>query len=159
MLLLEIVATGVVATALADGWQQLQRPLTSISPANWAITGRWVLGFRHGRLVDHGIAGRAPIAGEAAAGWLFHYVIGIAYAALYLGYHVLTATPPSLSSGIVFGVLTTAAPFLLMKPAMGSGLFGLRVANPWPGLFLTTTTHIVFGAGLYAGAMLARSLS
>lgn len=159
MNLLEILAVGVVATAASDIWQQAQRPVTGIPAANWPVTGRWVLGWREGRLYDPMIGSRTRLTGEATVGWLFHYLIGVIYGGiyLYLAYAVFN-TLPTLLNGLIFGLITLAAPFLLMKPALGGGLFGLKAPEPRKGLFLSISAHAVFGAGLYVGELLYRGL-
>ncbi|MBM7329233.1 DUF2938 family protein [Agrobacterium sp. S2] len=160
MTLLETVIVGVVATMASDIWQQIQRPVTGIAPANWPVTGRWVLGFREGRIFDPGVGARAPLPGEAMVGWTFHYAIGIIYAAMYLGFlHFVMRTEPTLLNGLIFGLLTLAAPFLFMKPALGAGLFGLKAPNPAKGMFLSVSAHSVFGIGLYWGELLYRTIA
>jgi len=160
MNLLEILTAGVVATAASDIWQQAQRPVTGIPAANWPVTGRWVLGFREGRVVDPSVGTRASLPGEAAVGWMFHYFIGFVYAAIYLGFlYFVMNGEPTLLNGLVFGLLTLGAPFLFMKPALGGGLFGLKAPNPAKGLFLSISAHSVFGVGLYWGELLYRAMA
>lgn len=159
MNLLEILAVGVVATAASDTWQQVQKSITGIPAANWPVTGRWVLGWRHGRLYDPMIGKRPSLKGEAAVGWSFHYLIGIIYGAIYLGLIYATSMVPTLFNGLIFGLVTLAAPFLLMKPALGGGLFGLKASSPGKGLFLSISAHAVFGIGLYSGELLYRTFA
>lgn len=105
-----------------------QKPLTGIPAANWPVTGRWVIGWRDGRIYDPMIGKRPSLKGEAPVGWAFHYLIGAAYAALYLSVVVVIAkTVPTLLNGLLFGLVTLLAPFLFMKPALGGGFFGLRL--------------------------------
>lgn len=159
MNLLEILAVGVVATAASDIWQQMQKPITGIPAANWPVTGRWVLGWRQGRLYDPMIGKRPSLKGESAVGWSFHYLIGIIYGAIYLGLIYAASMVPTLFNGLIFGLITLAAPFLLMKPALGGGLFGLKASNPGKGLFLSISAHAVFGIGLYTGELLYRAFA
>lgn len=160
MIALEILLVGVIATAASDLWQQIQKAVTGIPAGDWPVTGRWVVGFREGRIFDPEVAKRPAIPGEAVVGWSFHYVIGVIYGAVYLGFVYLVAhSQPNWVNGLVFGLVTLAAPFLFMKPAMGGGLFGLKAPNPSNGLFLSITTHAVFGLGLYWGALLYRALA
>ena len=159
MNILEILAVGAVATAASDIWQQVQRPLTGIPEANWPVTGRWVLGWREGRMYDPAIGTRPSLTGEAAVGWGFHYLIGVIYGAIYLGFvYYVANTIPTLLNGLIFGLVTLAAPFLLMKPALGGGLFGLKAPNPGKGMFLSITAHAMFGVGLYWGELLFQHL-
>jgi len=156
----EIFLVGIVATIVSDLWQQIQKPVTGIPASNWPVTGRWVIGFRKGRIYDPGVAKSPSIPGEAVVGWTFHYVIGVIYGSLYLGFVYLVAySQPNWLNGFVFGLVTLAAPLLFMKPAMGGGLFGLKAPNPSKGLFLSITTHATFGLGLYWGVLLYRALT
>jgi len=156
MNLLEILVVGVAATAASDIWQQVQKPITGIPAANWPVTGRWVLGWRQGRLYDPMVGKRPSLEGEAAIGWSFHYLIGIIYGAIYLVLIYEASMVPTLFNGLIFGLVTLAAPFLLMKPAMGGGFFGLKASNSGKGLFLSISAHAVFGIGLYLAELLYR---
>ncbi|MGU3399886.1 DUF2938 family protein [Brucellaceae bacterium D45D] len=159
MTLSEVLIVGIIATVASDIWQQVQRPITGIAPANWPVTGRWVMGFRYGRVFDPGVSVRPSVPGEAFVGWAFHYFIGIIYAGMYLGFlRFFNNTQPTLLNGLTFGLITLAAPFLFMKPALGGGFFGLRTPNPAKGLFLSITAHSVFGVGLYLGVLLYQAL-
>ncbi|MCJ2182519.1 DUF2938 domain-containing protein [Novosphingobium sp. 1949] len=157
MLVFEVVATGLVATLAGDAWHVFLRRAFGLPVGSWASAGRWVCGFRHGRLIDVGLRNRPPVAHENAIGWAFHYAVGLLYAALYLaGLRVIDpALAPTLANALLFGLVSLAAPMLFMKPALGGGLFGWRAARPWRGFWITVSTHLVFGAGLYAGWCLA----
>jgi hypothetical protein len=53
---------------------------------------------------------------------------------------------------LTVGLLTVAAPFLVMQPAMGAGLAARRTPNPNMSRLRSLATHGVFGAGLYGSA-------
>lgn len=160
MNLVEIALVGLVATAASDLWQQAQKPFTGIPAANWPLTGRWVLGWREGRLCDPVIGTRPPLRGEALVGWTFHYLIGLIYGAMYLAMvSILADARPTPLNALIFGLATLIAPFLLMKPALGGGLFGLKAANPARGLFLSISAHAVFGLGLFGGELIYRAIA
>lgn len=148
----EVVITGVTATALADLWQQALSHLSGWPAANWRLIGRWVGGMRHGVFMHHAIDEARPVAGEAAIGWIFHYCVGLIYAGVYL---VVAGAPapglPAFAGAVVFGLITLVAPFLIMQPALGLGILARRAPRPFPVRFVTVTTHLVFGAGLFVG--------
>ncbi|MEZ5833222.1 MAG: DUF2938 family protein [Dongiaceae bacterium] len=151
--------TGIVATALADIWQQALRRICSLPIANWHMVGRWVAGVLHGTFVHAAIGAASPVRGEAAIGWAFHYAVGIAYAGLYLIILDLTTfARPGLLSALAFGMVTILAPWLVLQPALGLGVMARRLSNRSAVQFVTVTTHLVFGAGLYVGLLLAQAL-
>jgi len=79
-------------------------------------------------------------------------VVGIGYAVLYLIWLTyFRHDDPSFLNGLVFGVVTVLAPFLVMKPALGGGFFGLKAPQPIRGMVLSLLTHAIFGIGLYLG--------
>ena len=78
---IEVIVVGILATLAMDLWQRLLA-IAGLPPANWGLIGRWVAWFPRGVFVHRPIAATAPVRGEVAIGWVFHYAIGIAYAAL-----------------------------------------------------------------------------
>ena len=109
----EIIVIGVVATLTTDLWQRLLQAI-GFPPANWGLVGRWVAGFLHRRFIHQSIAATPKVPGEVAIGWAFHYLVGIAYAALYLAIMRLAfGSGPTLVSALVFcdGVAHSALVF------------------------------------------------
>lgn len=150
---------GLGATALMDLWQfalsRLGQPVS-----NFNHVGRWIGHMPRGRF-RHPAIGRAdPIRGEAAIGWLTHYGIGLVFAVL-----LCLAVPPGWldqptpAPALLFGLLSVAAPFLLMQPAMGAGIAAAHTATPARNRLRSLINHAVFGAGLYLSAELARRLA
>jgi hypothetical protein len=148
------ILTGVGATALTDLWGLLRRRLLGMPVPNYAHVGRWIGHMRHGRFRHEAIAQAAPVRHEAALGWTAHYVIGVAYAALLpavwgSGWFCAPTPAPALTVGIA----TVLAPFLLMQPGMGAGLFARRTPRPAVARLHSLAMHAVFGAGLYLSAL------
>jgi hypothetical protein len=152
-----IVLVGIGATALMDLWLLLLSRL-GVSTTGVAMVGRWVGHFARGQFAHAAIAKAVPIPFELGLGWLTHYLIGIAYAALLV---TLEGTAwleqPTVGPALVFGALTVAAPWFVMQPAMGAGFLALKTPTPLKNCLRNLTNHLVFGAGLYvAAAALAR---
>jgi Protein of unknown function (DUF2938) len=158
MQVLEAAIIGVIATAIADLWQQLLKHWAGLPIANWKLIGRWVAGMSRGIFVHHSIADTGPEPGEAAIGWIFHYAVGIIYAGLYLAIvRVWAETDPNLTIALVFGTVTLAVPWLVMQPALGFGIMARRLPNRLAVIEVTVNTHLMFGVGLYAGLELCRT--
>ena len=99
------------------------------------------------------ISKAAPIPFELALGWLTHYLTDIAYAVLLVA--LLGAAwldQPTVLPAVVFGVLTVAAPWFVMQPAMGAGVLALKTPTPLKTGLRNLANHTVFGAGLYGAA-------
>lgn len=152
MIAIEILLAGAIATAFADLWQQTVKYVSGLPPTNWSIVGRWVAGFRAGAFLRPTIAADAAVPGESAIGWAFHYGVGVIYAAIFIYAGLALGRPTGLAGALAFALVTLAAPWLVLKPALGLGMFGHRAARPWRDLALTATTHLAFGFGLFAGA-------
>ncbi|HWH73862.1 MAG TPA: DUF2938 family protein, partial [Methylibium sp.] len=100
------------------------------------------------------IARSAPIRGELVLGWLTHYGVGIAYAALFLSILGLDwAVRPALLPALGFGLATVAAPWLVMQPAMGAGIAAAKTPSPRSNRLRSLANHAVFGGGLYLTAL------
>jgi hypothetical protein len=93
------------------------------------------------------------VRGELAIGWVFHYVVGIVYAALYLVIAGAPASTPSLLSALVFAWVLLIAPWFLMQPALGLGFMAARTPKPAAVRVLNISVHTWFGIGLYLGAL------
>lgn len=147
-----IVLVGVGATALMDVWLLLMSRL-GMPGTSFAMLGRWVGHFARGRFAHGSIAKAEPIRSELGLGWLTHYAIGVAHAALLvalLGSDWLAR--PTLVPALAFGVLTVAAPWFVMQPAMGAGVLARKTPTPLKNNLRNLANHLVFGAGLYAAA-------
>jgi Protein of unknown function (DUF2938) len=148
-----VLLMGVVATATMDILGALARAAHVMRPLPPALMGRWFAAVARGQPRQSNIAHAAPIDHELAIALLTHYVVGIAFAALYMSATLrFGVSPRRLAPALIFGLVTCAAPWLLMFPGMGFGLFGAR-GPAGTQLFLSSLiSHITFGIGIWLGA-------
>lgn len=149
--LLFTLFVGVGATAVMDVWGPVRKSLLGIAPPNYALVGRWIAHMKRGRFRHDSIAASAPMRGEHILGWIAHYVIGVAFAALL----IVICGPawirqPTIGPALAVGIGTVAAPFLLMQPGMGAGIAASRTPRPASARLQSLIAHAVFGLGLYA---------
>lgn len=146
---------GIGSTIVLDLWVTLIQKLLGIPPTNWGMVGRWLLGLPKGKLVLDTSNNAEPTLGEKTIGWLFHYLIGFAYAAIILilwGTQYIVA--PTLLPAIIVGlVLSTIAGLAILLPAMGGGFFGRKLPNPFITLIYLVVAHAFFTAGQYIFAI------
>jgi hypothetical protein len=157
--MMETLICALVATALVDLWSLLRLRLLGTPLPNYAMVGRWLAHIPRGRLRHDAIAKSAAIRGELLIGWLTHYLIGVAFAAAFLvlagrGWVAAPAPLPAL----LFGVVTVAAPWFVMQPAMGAGIAANRTPRPGAARLQSLVTHAIFGLGLYAGGLVVHSI-
>lgn len=143
------IAAGIGATLLIDLWAQLLRRGAGIGSTDWSLVGRWVAGLAHGRLQLQATDFARRERGDALRGWLTHYAVGIAYALIYLALASAFALTVSLPSALAFGAITVLAPWLILQPALGKGVFASAAPNPGQTRLLNLIVHLLFGAGLY----------
>lgn len=144
---------GIGATALTDVWGLLRQPLLGIAPPDYGLVGRWIAHMAHGRFRHDSIAAAPAITGERVVGWTAHYVIGVAFAALLVViWGESWIQHPRLGPALWVGVMTVAAPFLLLQPGMGAGLAARLTPRPWMARLQSVLMHLVFGVGLYGSA-------
>jgi hypothetical protein len=62
------------------------------------------------------------------------------------------ARAPTLWPALAWGVFTVAAPFLVLQPGMGAGLFACRTPRPAVARLRSLMAHAVFGLGLFIAA-------
>jgi hypothetical protein len=150
------VLIGAGATIVMDLWAIFLRRIFDITSLDYRLLGRWVDHLPEGRFVHDNIAQTRPVRGEAVIGWTSHYLIGITFAALLISIWGLEwARQPSLLPALFIGIVTVAAPFLVLQPGLGAGVAGAKTPKPGITRLKSLTTHLVYGAGLYIAALIA----
>ncbi|MGG5291012.1 DUF2938 domain-containing protein [Pseudomonas shirazensis] len=152
--LISTLVIGIGATLVMDVWAMLLRRL-GVSTLNYAMLGRWAGHLLRGRVRHVAIANAEPIRHERVLGWALHYAIGLLFAAALLalqGADWLHA--PTLLPALTFGLCTVVAPLCILQPAMGAGWFASKTPAPFSNSLRSVATHLVFGSGLYATALL-----
>lgn len=135
------ILIGLGATLLMDAWNLILQRAFGIKSLDFCVVGRLVPGI--------------PPRAACAAGWMAHYSIGAALAAVF----VAIASPawlaqPRLAPALVYGLVTVALPMFVLQPALGLGTASAKAAHPWKARAKSVGTHVVFGAGLYLTALL-----
>lgn len=153
--LIGAVVVGLGATLLIDLWALFLRRGFDIPSLSYCLLGRWVLHMPGGTFVHRSIAAAQQKPHECATGWVTHYLIGAAFAVLF----VLLVTEswlerPTPLPALAFGVATTLVPYLIMQPSLGLGIAASKAPNPGQARLKSLMTHTVFGAGLYICALL-----
>ena len=144
-----VLLTGVVATVTLDLWQGVVSRVFGLPRTNWALVGRWIGHIPGGRISHEAIATTAPVRHEAIIGWVAHYLVGIAYAAIYLGFlRFVLDWEPGVATALGFGIVTVVAPWFLMQPAMGLGIMGTKTPRPGVVQAQSLSSHAAFGVGL-----------
>ena len=82
---INIALVGIGATALTDAWSLARRALFGVALPDFGLVGRWLAHMPHGRFRHASIAAAPRMAGERTIGWVAHYLIGVAFAALLPG--------------------------------------------------------------------------
>jgi hypothetical protein len=133
-----------------DIWATIAKHILRLPTADWALVGRWFGHMPRGILAHNPIANSPVIPNELAIGWVAHYCTGLVYGAAYLWIvQSLLSTNPSLTSALVFGLVTLIAPWLIMQPSMGAGIFASKTPHPSLVRLVNLSMHVVFGACLY----------
>jgi hypothetical protein len=151
---------GAGATAVVDIWAAARKRLLGVPAPDYGLVGRWLAHVARGHFRHDPIADSPPMQSERPIGWIAHYAIGIAFAAVLLAIWGLDwARQPTLAPALIVGLASVAAPFLLMQPGMGAGIAASRTAHPAAARLHSIVTHGIFGLGLYAAAWGARLLA
>ncbi len=151
--LAQVALVGVGATVVLDAWQWLLKR-TGMPTSDYALVGRWAGHLARGQLAHASITRAEPVPHELGLGWLIHYAVGMAFAAVLVaiqGGGWLRA--PSFVPALAMGVATVAVPLLLMQPAMGAGFAAAKTPQPWRNRLRSLVNHAVFGCGLYLAAI------
>ncbi|MEI2720014.1 MAG: DUF2938 domain-containing protein [Gemmatimonadales bacterium] len=158
-LLIHALPIGVGATLLMDLWGAVRQPLFGFARLDYALLGRWVGGMAAGQFRHDAIARSAPVRRERLIGWTAHYLIGVSFAALLLAiWGAAWLHRPALGPALLVGIGTTAAPLLIMQPAMGAGVAASRTPRPNAARLQSLLTHAIYGLGLYLAGWLDHAL-
>jgi len=157
--LLQVALTGIGATAVLDVWLfALNR--FGVATLPMALIGRWIGHAARGRLSHAAIRQAPAIAGERALGWIFHYAVGVLFAAVLIG---VTGPGwmrmPTVLPALAVGVSTVVMPLFVMQPAMGAGFAASKTSTPMLNCLRSVVNHTVFGFGLYLSAIATRAVS
>lgn len=153
------VIIGIGATLVMDAWGLVRKQLLGIPPADYGLVGRWLGHMKQGRFRHERIAAASPVPAERLLGWGAHYLIGVVFALLLVAMcGAEWLRQPTLLPALVWGIVTVAAPFLLMQPGMGAGVAASRTPRPNAARLQSLITHSVFGLGLYGSALLLNAV-
>jgi hypothetical protein len=153
--IVEAVLIGLGATLLIDLWALFLRRAFSIPSLNYCLLGRWVLYIPDGKIAHESIGATPQKPHECAVGWITHYLIGTAFALLFV---LLVSgswlARPTLVPALAFGIATVIVPFLTLQPSFGLGIAASKTPHPNKARLKSLMTHTVFGVGLYLWAYL-----
>lgn len=154
--LVAIVLIGVGATAVLDLWLAALKRL-GVPTGSFALIGRWVAYMACGRFGHASIAKAEPVSRELAIGWVTHYAVGIAFAAVLVALQGSDwIHQPTFMPAILTGVATVAMPLFVMQPAMGSGFASSKTPTPLKNCARSVANHAVFGIGMYLAAIVIK---
>jgi hypothetical protein len=157
---LRILVMGITATVAIDLWATFANRMLGWPRTNWGLVGRWIGHMRDGQFKHASIGSSPTIAHESILGWVFHYVVGCIYAALYLMYvSVAQAGQPTLVSAVLFGLVTILSPWLLMQPALGLGVCASRAPRANLVRMQNLIIHTIFGVVLYYSYQVSNSMA
>lgn len=149
-MLLRVALIGLGAALCMDGWALLLKQRWRIASFDYALAGRWLLWMGKGRFIHHSVINTPSLAGEKQTGWILHYVIGIGFAFIPLLFSGTTwLHHPDLSVAILSGLVTVAAAWFIMQPALGFGVAASRTVNPSKARLFSLLAHLAYGVGLY----------
>lgn len=150
LLPLSAIVLGTGATITFDLWARILKFAFGIPPSNMCLVGRWLRYMPEGTFMHENISASLQKKGECIVGWIAHYVIGIAFAMLFItlaGNRWLQ--DPTWTPAVAFGIGTALAPFFVMQPLFGLGVASSKAPNPTQARLRTLFNHMAFGAGLY----------
>ena len=149
------VLIGVIATIGQDIWEAIVKHIFRFPTAGLALIGRWLGHMPKGVFVHHSISESTAIPNELLIGWVAHYVTGIVYGVMYLSIvQILLSSDPTLASALIFGFVSLVAPWFIVQPGIGAGVFASKAPRPGMVRLVSLSLHMVFGLSLYAAWLL-----
>jgi hypothetical protein len=151
---LAAVGVGLGATAILDLWAVFLKRVLKVPASSLCLLGRWICLMPQGVFAHSSISAAPAQRGECAVGWIAHYLIGAAFALLFI-FLVSDAwlARPTLLPALLFGVVTVLFPYFTLQPAFGLGIAASKAPNPTQARLKSLMSHAVFGIGLYLSAL------
>jgi hypothetical protein len=150
----EILIVGIVANIITDIYEfAIERYLGKAR--DWHLVGRWMITIPRSSIIIDPNDDTQATSGELPLGWIFHYVVGVLFAAIYLIVVFVLDTHPSFANAVGFGIITVVAPWFILMPALGAGMFASKAARPNFIRVMSLSVHVVFGIGIYFGTIVA----
>lgn len=149
------ILIGLGATLTFDLWALFLKYAFKITPSNFCLVGRWLRYMPAGIYKHSNLASATPKSSECILGWIAHHTIGITFAITFIAFvGSKWLQHPTLIPALIFGMVSVAAPFLIMQPAFGLGVAASKVSNPMQIRLRSLMNHIGFGFGLYVFGLL-----
>ena len=148
----ELILIGIGSCIVFDVSQRIFQIFSSIPPSNWTLVGRWFIGLvSNGQLIANQLSQQPEAKHETPTGWAVHYAVSIACAyVLFILVH-LGILEPTITHGLLFGVVSVLVPWLFFMPAMGNGVLASNAPNPKIACALALMMHSLFGLSLGVG--------
>lgn len=154
--LLRAVLIGGFATLVLDLWNVLLNRLGGFPLPNWSVVGRWVVSAAGGKFHRPDIGSAPPVANENAIGWVFHYAVGILFAAALMVIWPNWSANPGFWPPMIVGWVTILCGWLILAPAMGGGWAHANKPDPMTPRLLNIAGHTVFGLALWIAGLALR---
>ena len=152
--MLQAIAIGLGATLMMDLWNLFLKRALSIPSLDYCLLGRWLRHMPSGTFRHQSIMSAAPRSLECQVGWVAHYSIGVTLALVFVALSGgAWLAHPTVAPALIFGIGTVAFPFFVLQPALGLGVASSLAASPVRARLKSLVTHLVFGLGLYASAI------
>lgn len=149
-----IMIVGVGSTFILDLWGLLVSKVTRAPVMNWGLPGRWLMGLLKGQFV---LQDRRPETDvkEQALGWIFHYAVGIAYAAMLILFwgDAYRQHPTFFPVFLIGVVLATLAGLFILIPGLGGGVCASKTPAPLSEIKSLIIAHFVFALAQYGLAL------
>ena len=156
-MVLRILLVGVGATLIMDAGALIRARVFGIASLDYGLVGRWLGHMLQGQFQHAAIVAAPRVRHERLTGWVFHYLTGIVFAMLLVGFKgVEWLNHPTLVPALATGLISLMAPFFILQPAFGFG-FGIaasKTAAPCVARRRSVITHLTFGLGLFVAGWL-----
>ncbi len=151
---LSAIVIGAGATLFMDFCALFLERAFRIPLPNYCLVGRWISHMPEGKFTHASIAAAPQKHAECTVGWVAHYVIGAAYALMFVTFVSGSwLAQPTLLPALLFGVGTVLVPFLVMQPSFGLGVAASRTPHPVQARLRSLMAHTAFGVGLFASGV------
>ena len=118
------------------------------------VVGRWFLYLFKGKFVHEDIYNSTALNNEKVWSFIFHYLIGIILAGIYLFLDLkVSIIHNHLWMPLVFGIATVILPWFVLFPGMGLGFLASKTPNRLSVIKTNLVHHTNFGIGLFIWAV------
>lgn len=143
---------GIIGSVFMDITEYQISKFGISSGVKGSYVGRWVHGILHGVFYHKNISQSQAVNNEDRIGQVFHFIVGGGGVALFYPVFImifnLNISSDHIIQSLIFGLLTSLLPWVILMPSFGWGFFGSKAPEDSKPVLSPILSHVLYGLGI-----------